>query len=150
VLHRLTRFVYRRRRAVVIAWLAVLVLTVTVGGRFGGDDTTDYGTPGSESAAANDLLDDRFPSGSGDTIDIVWRADDITRPAIRSRMQPLLDEAASLDHVSGIADPYVTGDADRIADDGTVAFATLQLDTWDMPAEVTRELLDAADDASGD
>jgi RND superfamily putative drug exporter len=150
VIRRLTRLVYRRRWAVVIAWLALLVLTITVSGRFGGDDTTDYGTPGSESAAANDLLDDRFPSGSGDTIDIVWRADDVTSPAIRSRVQALLDEAATLDHVAGLADPYATGDADRLADDGTVAFATLQLDTWDMPVDVTRELLEAADEATGD
>ena len=82
MLRRLTKLVYCRRRAVVLAWLALLVAAVTIGGRLGGDDTTDYGTPGSESAEANDLLDERFPSGSGDTIDVVWRAEDVLRPAI--------------------------------------------------------------------
>ena len=132
MLARLSRFAYHRRRLVVVVWIAVLVTVATVGGRLGGDDTTDYGTPGSESSAANDLLDERFPAGSGDTIDVVWSADDVTTPAARARAARFLDEAAGLDHVVA------------------VAYATLQLDTWDMPVEVTGELLDAAEAADGD
>src|SRR5918996_3260617 len=86
VLQRLTQFAYHRRRIVVLAWLALLVMAATLGGRFGGDDTTDYGTPGSESSAANDLLDERFPAGSGDTIDVVWSAQDVDAPSVRTRV----------------------------------------------------------------
>jgi RND superfamily putative drug exporter len=150
MLLRVTQFVYRRRRSVVIAWIALLVMTVTIGGRLGGDDTTDYGTPGSESAEANDLLDTRFPSGSGDTIDVVWRADDVRGAATRARAKALLREAATLDHVVGVIDPYAPAGTGQLADDGTVAYATLQLDTWDMPVEVTRKLMDAADAATGE
>ena len=110
-----------------------LVVAVTLGGRFGGDDTTDYGTPGSESSAANDLVADRFPAGSGDTINVVWRAPDVTAPAVQARVRDVLDRAAALDHVIGV----VQGPT---SDDGTVGYATLQLDTWDMPVEVTNEL----------
>src|SRR5436190_503893 len=71
MLNRLTDFCYRRRRLVVVAWLVILVATAVAGSRFGGGDTTDYGTPGSESKAATSLLDERFPARSGDTIDVV-------------------------------------------------------------------------------
>ena len=83
MLERLTDFCYRHRRLVVAGWLVVLVATVVAGSRFGGGDTTDYGTPGSESKAATNLLDERFPARSGDTIDIVWRAEDVTTAAVR-------------------------------------------------------------------
>jgi RND superfamily putative drug exporter len=71
MLDRLTDWCYRRRRLVVVAWLAILITTAVAGSRFGGGDTTDYGTPGSESKAATNLLDERFPARSGDTIDVV-------------------------------------------------------------------------------
>jgi len=143
VLAQLTKLVYRRRRLVVLVWIGLLVLTATLGGRFGGDGATDYGTPGSESAAANDLLEERFPAGFGDTIEVVWRADDVSDPGIRGRATAFLDDAAALDHVAAVAEGSNSAD-------GAVAYATLQLDTWDMPVEVTRELLDAAEEADGD
>ena len=86
MLERLTDFCYRHRRLVVAGWLVVLVATAVAGSRFGGGDTTDYGTPGSESKAATNLLDERFPARSGDTIDIVWRAEDVTTAAVRSQV----------------------------------------------------------------
>ena len=46
MLDRLTEFCYRRRRLVVAGWLVILVATAVAGSRFGGGDTTDYGTPG--------------------------------------------------------------------------------------------------------
>ena len=143
MLDHLAQFAYRRRRTVVVAWLAFLVVAVTLGGRFGGDDTTDYGTPGSESSAANDLVADRFPAGSGDTINVVWRAPDVTAPAAQARVRDVLDRAAALDHVIGVVEGPTS-------EDGTVGYATLQLDTWDMPVEVTNELVALAERADGD
>ena len=143
MLHHLARFAYRRRRTVVVAWLALVVVAVTLGGRFGGDDTTDYGTPGSESSNANDLVADRFPAGSGDTINVVWQAPDVTAAPVQAGVRDVLDQAAGLDHVIGV----VQG---PMSEDGTVGYATLQLDTWDMPVEVTDELLAIADEADGD
>ena len=150
MLTRLTDFCYRRRRLVVVAWLAILVTTAVAGGRFGGGDATDYGTPGSESKAATNLLEERFPARSGDTIDVVWRAYDVTTVAVRERVEGLLAEAADLDHVVAVASPYRQGGQGQIAQDGTVAYATLQLDTWDMPVDITQQLLDAAAVASSD
>jgi RND superfamily putative drug exporter len=138
---RFTRLMYRRRRLVVVVWLLLLVAVSALGSRFGGDDMTDYSTPGSESSAANDLLDDRFPDASGDTIQVVWTAAVVTDGAVQSRIEAMLDDIAHLEHVAHVV-------AGPPSSDGTVAYATLQLDTWDMPVEVTREMLDVAEAAS--
>ena len=151
MLDRLTDFCYRRRRLVVVAWLVVLVATAVAGSRFGGDDTTDYGTPGSESTAATNLLDERFPARSGDTIDVVWRADGRhhgrrAEPG-RGRAWPRRPTSTTS---SASPARIREGGQGQIARDGTVAYATVQLDTWDMPVEVTQELLDAAAAAGDD
>ncbi|HJR25919.1 MAG TPA: MMPL family transporter [Acidimicrobiales bacterium] len=140
---RFTRVMYRRRRWVVAAWLLLLVVLSGLAGRFGGDDTTDYGTPGSESSAANDLLDERFPDASGDTIEVVWTADDVTDGGVRSRVDALLRSVGRGDHVAGVSEGPPSSDR-------TVGFATLQLDTWDMPVGSTRAILELAEEASGD
>ena len=41
----------------------------------GGDFKADYSAPGSDSKEAQTLLEDRFPSQAGDTVDVVVRAD---------------------------------------------------------------------------
>ena len=60
-LGRLAAFVVRRRRAVVLAWVAALVAAFGAMG-LAGDWAADYNTPGSESKAAADLLAERFPA----------------------------------------------------------------------------------------
>ena len=49
----------------------------------GGDFSADYSTPGSESKAAADALQERFPARSPDTVDVVWQGP-ATRHAGRS------------------------------------------------------------------
>ena len=109
MLDRLTDFCYRRRRLVVVGWLVVLVATAVAGSRLGGGDSTDYGTPGSESKAATSLLDERVAAGAGDTIDIVWRAEDVTTAAVRGQVETVLASAADLDHVVAVASPFREG-----------------------------------------
>ena len=60
----------------------------------------------------------------------------------------MLAEAATLDHVVAVTTPYRDGGEAQIARDGTVAYATVQLDTWDMPVEATQDLLRVAEEAS--
>ena len=71
-LGRLGAFVVRRRRAVVLAWIVALVAAFGAMG-LAGDWAADYNTPGSESKRAADALQERFPSTSPDTVDVVWR-----------------------------------------------------------------------------
>lgn len=49
-------------------------------------------SPGTDSKAAIDLLDERFPAQAGDTVSIVIHdADGVTSPAVLAVAQPLAD-----------------------------------------------------------
>src|SRR3954469_653485 len=84
---------------------AVLIGLGGLSAAFGGDFADDFGTPGSESQQALDLLTQRFPAQSGDTATLVFavekgslrdglQAAAITRTAATVKRQP---------HVTGVA-----------------------------------------------
>src|ERR1700754_1011535 len=54
---------------------AVLIGIGTLAALLGGDFADDFGTPGSESQQALDLLTRRFPAQSGDTATLVFAVD---------------------------------------------------------------------------
>ena len=98
-LARLADFAFRRRRLVLVSWIAVLVAAVVAGGALRGEWSADYTTPGSESKAAQDLLAERFPERSSNSFDVVWAAQDAAAPAARERVDAFLAEAATLEGV---------------------------------------------------
>ena len=87
MLQRLARTMYRRRRTVLAAWIALLIATFAVGGALGGVFRTEFKLPGSESQAAFDLLKrSGFSTRSGDQAQIVFEArQGVTDPAVRAR-----------------------------------------------------------------
>jgi RND superfamily putative drug exporter len=66
---------FRRRRRVVLGWVAALALAIGLSAAFAGDFAADYSAPGSDSKQAQDLLEQRFPVQAGDTVDVVVRSD---------------------------------------------------------------------------
>jgi putative drug exporter of the RND superfamily len=148
-LGRLAGVSYRRRGRVVSAWLAALAVAIGLSAAFAGDFNADYSTPGSDSKQAQDLLEQRFPAESGDTVDVVVRADQaVTDPAVRSDVTALIDELETLPHVAAVDDPYATPGS--VSEDGRTLIARLNLDVVnpvDMPVEDTEQLLAAADAA---
>ena len=60
-LARLAGFAYRRRRLVLGRWVAALFAAFALVAVAGGDWSADYNTPGSQSKAAADALEQRFP-----------------------------------------------------------------------------------------
>src|SRR5215211_5954521 len=73
-LARLADLAYRRRGRVVLARIALLAGVVAVAPCLAGDFSSEFATAGSESQAAADLIAERFPGISGDTIEVVWQA----------------------------------------------------------------------------
>jgi RND superfamily putative drug exporter len=149
-LGRIARVAYRRRGLVVLAWLAALAIAVGLSAAFGGEFTADYSAPGSDSRAAQSLLEQRFPSQSGATVEVVVRADagvTAVQPAVRD----LLAQMAAVPHVAAVADPYATPGA--ISPDGRTLVAEARLDVVnpdDMPRADSLEMIKIADRVSGD
>ena len=145
-LARLARLAVRRRGRVVLAWIAALAVIAAAGPALAGEYDVDYATPGSESKAAADLIEDRFPGRSDAGIDVVWQvAGGVDQPAAEARMARFLSDAERLEGVAAAGEP-------RVSPDGTIAFATLQLDRpgWDVPRETGEALIDRAEAVGGD
>ena len=153
MLVRLADLCFRRRRLVVLTWLALLVGGFVLAGMFGGELKQDYLQPGSESKAASTTLEERFPQKAGDTIQIVLHSEDgVTSPEMQSRAEAIFSDVAESDHVVGVASPFADGGASQISNDGTTAYAEVALDqrdsdfTPDEAKALVEPILAAADD----
>jgi RND superfamily putative drug exporter len=112
-------------------------------GVFGGDFEADYSAPGSDSRAAQGLLEEQFSAQSGDTVDVVVRAESgVTTPAVRGDVQDLLGDLATVPHVASVEDPYqVPG---GVSPDGRTLVAQVRLDVTnpvDMPVADSERML---------
>ena len=144
LLGRLARFAFRRRGPVVLGWIAALLLTFGLSAAFSGDFSVDYSAPGSDSQAAQQLLVDRFPAQSGDTVTVVAHAD-AGAASVRGDITRLLGELRTVPHVIGVDDPFATPGG--LSADGQTAVAHLQLDVpnpGQMPVEDSTRLIDIA------
>ena len=148
MLEALARFSYRRRRAMVGFWVALIVGINVVGAVGAGDYSNDFSLPGTESQAAYDLLNDRFPLRSGDTADAVFHAPGgVAQPAVAQRIESILAGLRDEPHVVGITEDPATS----VSGDGTIRFATVQFDATgsDIPVEQIRRMVREVTAAGG-
>ena len=143
-LARLADLAFRRRRIVLLAWIVGLAAAFAASGALAGQFSADYATPGSESQRAGDLLSERFPARSSDTVDVVWQAKAGVE-GVADRTDPLLAAATRLEGI-GNAAPV------EVSRDGTIAVARLSLtEKPDSVPDTTGEsLISLANAASRD
>jgi RND superfamily putative drug exporter len=132
--------------------ILVLVAAFGLNSAFGDEFAADYSVEGSDSLLTQELLEERFPSQSGDVIDVVVHADSgVTDPVVQTSVQNLLADLADQGHVAGVDDPYTTPGS--ISADGKTLVADLRLDVVnpvDMPVEDTEEIIATAEAAVAD
>ncbi|MGH2731047.1 MAG: MMPL family transporter, partial [Actinomycetota bacterium] len=153
MLEALAKWSYRHRWPMVGLWVAALIGFNVASAAGGGDYSTDFSLPGTESQAAFDLLERRFPERSGDTADIAFKAEGgVEDPSVQDRMESFFTTIEGFPHVDGVQSPYDEGGPAQISPDGTIAFATIQFDViaGDVPVEVVEDMLAAAERVSGD
>ncbi len=144
------RLAVRRRRAVLGGWVVGLAVLGAVVAGFGGQLANEFKIPGVDSQRAYDLLAARFPSQSGDTAQVVVRADaGVADPAVRARVDALLAEVAALPQVTGVVSPYDNPAA--VSADGRIAYATVQygVPASDLPLAEIETLTGLIDRAGG-
>ena len=134
------------RRWVVVAWVAVALLTTVIAGLVGNRYATNFTLPGTESQRAGDLLAQEFGAQSGDVDTIVLRVSHgtIDSPAVRAAIGPLLARVRDLPHVSGVISPYTSRGAVQVSHDRMTAFATIDYDKAAnlLPISSGKRLLD--------
>ena len=132
MLVRLADLCYRRRRLVVVVWIAALLGAFAMATAFGGDFRQDYLQPGSESRAALDTLKEKFPQRSGDTVKIVVRSETgVSAPAAKARAEKIFADVAKSEHVVSVASPFAADGSPQISRDGKTAYAEVLLDKTD-------------------
>ncbi|MEY2463372.1 MAG: putative drug exporter of the superfamily, partial [Acidimicrobiaceae bacterium] len=93
LLVRLADWSYRRRRRVLLAWIAVLFAAVFGAGAFGGSYHFTFTTPGSDSKKAQDLLQSNFPARAGDDVEVVFQTrqgKSVDDPAVQAEIADVL------------------------------------------------------------
>ncbi|MGA5447786.1 MMPL family transporter [Streptomyces umbrinus] len=136
-LYRLGRFSFRRRRLVLMLWIAVLA-AVGIGAASVSSGTSDtFSIPGTQSQKALDLLEKEFPQASADgaTARVVFEAPDgqkLTSAAHKAEVESLVDDLKSASQVASVADPYTGG---TVSKDGSVAYAQVTYKV--VPDEIT-------------
>lgn len=149
-LGRLAGVMFRRRGRTVLTWVAALLIAVALASAFGGDFKADYSAPGSDSGQAQQLLEDRFASEAGDTVDVVIHADAGAQdPTVRAEVKKMLAGLAEVPHVVSVGDPFAAPGS--VSPDGTTILTHARLDVVnppDMPVTDTQRMLDLAADAS--
>ncbi|HEU4980680.1 MAG TPA: MMPL family transporter [Solirubrobacterales bacterium] len=130
----------------VLGWIIAAILIIGIGSALAGEFEADYNTPGSESKAASDITEERFAGYSGQEIYVVWKDEaGATSPEARERINAFFAEAEQVDHVEEHT-------AIRISEDGTIGSTTLPLTVpgWEVEKEHGEQLIDAAEENSGD
>src|SRR5215218_4034296 len=110
-LARLADFAYRRRGRMLLAWVVVTAIVVAIAPRIAGEFSSEFTTAGSESQAAADLIAERFPGTSGDTIEVVWQAQSGVRNAVvEARVRRFFEQAQRLEGIAAVQPARVSRD----------------------------------------
>ena len=149
----LGRFVYRRRRLVLLGWGILFVVGIAVGGTVFGHLKDSNGAGSSESVQGAQLLDD----ASSTSVSLVAVVDGkpVDDPATRAAVVRASQSVAALPHVVDVVNAYDASDPRLRATDGSASLIVITLDeTTDMAtikddvAQVRKTLDDAVPGAT--
>jgi RND superfamily putative drug exporter len=131
-LYRLGGWAFRRRRTVLLAWIAVLGLVVASAAAFSGQTNSKFSVPGTESQEAQDLLEQKFPGAGGASARMVFAAPEgekLTDRENKEAVEASLARAKQAEGVTQVVDPY---EAHTITKDGRIAYADV---IYPVPAD---------------
>jgi RND superfamily putative drug exporter len=141
------------RKTVILGWIVALIGVGMLAGAAGSDFSEEFKLPASDSQEAFDLLETKFPAQSGDSAQIVFKAEaGVESPAVERKMKAVFAAVEKVPHVSEVASPYAGEGAAAVSEDGKIAYATVQ---FDEPANEigegnVKQVSGAAQDANGD
>ncbi|HKH63968.1 MAG TPA: MMPL family transporter [Solirubrobacterales bacterium] len=141
------------RKTVIISWVVALFAMIAISSSVGADFSEEFSLPDSDSKEALDLLEEKFPAQSGETAQIVFKADSgVEAAAVKQKMERVFSEVEKEPHVSEVASPYEGGGAAAVSDDGKIAYATVQFNVAgpDLDTEEAERVMKTAQAAAGD
>ncbi len=131
-LYGLGRVAYRRRLAMLLAWLTALVVLGGAAALIGGDFDEEFTLPGTESQIALDSLGRTFPQASGTTAQLIIVApagQSVREPGVREAIEASADRFAALAGVDQVTSPFDEYAEGVISADARAAIMMIKLDT---------------------
>ena len=141
LLYRLGHVCVRRRRWVLLFWVALFVGAAVASQAAGGTTSDDFALPGTESQEAIDLLDQRFPAQSGSSTQVVFGVGEVAsldEPAAQAAMDAVMAQIADVDGVGMVVAP---SDSGLVSEESTVALGQVRYPVG--PMEVSEATLDS-------
>ncbi|MGL4340336.1 MAG: MMPL family transporter [Rhodoglobus sp.] len=144
----------RWRWWVIAGWFVAVVGLQIASAQVGTDYKDVFDTPGTDSQSATDVLQESFPTASGDADLVVWRVDSgsATDQAARKTIDGLLASVSRVDSVSSVTSPLDGGPetARQVSSDTRIAYATVQFDRSADQLEVSNveEIVELVKDAN--
>lgn len=126
------RWSVRRRRVVLLGWLAVLVLSVVAGLTLSGETTDAFELPGTESQIAIDRLAEEMPGAGGASARVVLEApagSTLSDPVYAAAITEMVDAVSVAPEVAGASNPIESG---AMSADETIGLASV---SFTVPAE---------------
>src|SRR5579871_3295942 len=146
----LARWCIAHRRIVIVGWIVALIAANAIGQAVGSSYNSNYrGQSSSGSQRAIDLLQRDFPARKGDSAQIVFDSTaPVTSAPVRRELTRLLDEIASMPHVSGVVSPYAAS-GNAVSPRGHIAYATVLFDerSFQLPTSAINRVIDTAEGA---
>jgi uncharacterized membrane protein YdfJ with MMPL/SSD domain len=140
-LHRLGGWAFEHRRAVLVAWLVVLVGVGFSAATFKGQTSNKFEVPGTESQRAQDVLHKKFPGAGGASARVVFatrHGASLNDAANKAAVMESVARLKKADDVSGVIDPY---SVHAVTKDGRIGYADV---IYPVPSD---EIDDKARDA---
>jgi RND superfamily putative drug exporter len=152
-LGRLAGACYDRRRTVLTIWILAIIGMTVVAQMVGTHFENKFTAGNSPSQQATNILQERFPSKSGDTADVVFHTTSpITAPANKAAIDKVVASLEPLPYVQEVTSPFSAAGADQIAQPskGNIAFAQVQFttDTADIPIPAIKKVITTAQAAA--
>jgi RND superfamily putative drug exporter len=141
---------YDHRRAVLLAWILLLIGVTAVAQLVGTHFQNNFTAGNTPSQQAANILDSRFPARSGDTADVVFHTSaPITSAANRAAVADVVRQLRPLAHVVTVTGPFSSAGAHQVAADGHIAYAVVQFNTTSdlLPARSVRAVIATAEAA---
>lgn len=144
LLYRVGRACARHARAVIAAWVAVLVLAGGAFALFGGTLASSFDIPGTPTAQVTQKLQDALPDASGGTGRVVLRTTDgaAFTEAQQAEITDRVARAADVDGVAQVVDPFAT-EAELAEQAQQVTDGRAQIESGREQVAAGREQLDA-------
>jgi RND superfamily putative drug exporter len=129
-MHRIVRRIgdasARRPWVTIGAWAVAAAIVMGLAGTAGGAFADDFVAPGSQSEAAMQLLEERFPEAAGGSAMAVFAAPEGERlERHRSAVDAAVARIAEVEHVTTVVDPFTAG---TVSSDGRIGFAEIAFD----------------------